>query len=118
MFSLTATASAEILAAAQRSDAAGLGLRIAARQVADGSIEYGMGFDEERDDDEPLRFGGLTVLLGSPSTPLLDGTTLDYVELAPGQFDFVFVPRPEVEAGTAAPAKACGSGACGGCSGG
>ena len=94
-FTVTEAASKEILAAAERSAAAGMALRVAARQVADGSIEYGMGFDEQRDDDEPAAFDGLTVLVGSPSRPLLEGTVLDYVEVAPGRFDFVFIPPVE-----------------------
>ncbi|MDP2004738.1 MAG: hypothetical protein Q8K45_03610 [Rubrivivax sp.] len=121
MFNVTPTAAQELLAAAARSDAAGMALRIAARQTADGSIEYGMGFDDERDDDEPAVFEGLTVLLGSPSRPLLQDTVLDFVELEPGQFGFVFIPPGEVQGGGggcssgAAKAKSgCGSGGCGG----
>jgi Fe-S cluster assembly iron-binding protein IscA len=75
-----------------RSNAQGLALRVAARQVADGSIEYGMGFDDTREDDEPAQFGELTVLVGSPSKPLLQGTVLDYVEIEPGRFEFIFAP--------------------------
>ena len=122
-FTVTPAASQEILAAAERSNAAGMALRVAARQVADGSLEYGMGFDEEREDDEPVDFGGLTVLLGSPSKPLLDGTVLDYVEVAPGRHDFVFIPpRDALAAGdeaTAAPQArgGCGSGGCASCGG-
>jgi len=120
-FTVTTAASREILAAAERSDAAGLALRVAARQIADGSLEYGMGFDEQREDDVPAEFGGLTVLLGSPSRPLLADTVLDYVELAPGRFDFVFVPTAgPVAPGSSADAAfqsrgACGSGGCGSC---
>ena len=51
MFQVTHSAANEILAAAARSDAAGLALAVPARQVADGSIEYGMGFDEVREDE-------------------------------------------------------------------
>lgn len=117
MFQISTTAANEILAAAARSDAVGLALRVAARQVADGSIEYGMGFDEAREDDEPVEFGGLTVLVGSPSRPLLDGTELDYVEIEPGRFDFVFVPVGEqIVAGAGAAAQT--GGGCGGCGGG
>lgn len=115
MFQVTASATQEILAAAARSDAAGLALRVAARQVADGSIEYGMGFDEEREDDTPASFGELTVLVGSPSQPLLDGTVLDYVEIEPGRFDFVFIPALDPVAAGAPAAKACGNGGCSGC---
>ena len=119
-FSVSAAAAGEILAAAARSDAAGMALRVAARQVADGSIEYGMGFDEQREDDEPATFDGLTVLVGSPSRPLLAGTVLDYVEVEPGRFDFVFIPSAD-DAGAARdsaapqPSQACGSGGCAGC---
>jgi iron-sulfur cluster assembly protein len=119
-FNLTADAAAEILAAARRSDAAGMALRIAARQVSDGSIEYGMGFDEAREDDETAEFAGLTVLLGSPSRPLLDGTVLDYVEVEGGRFDFVFIAPPEPVTAERGPAAVkagggCGGGACGSC---
>jgi len=123
MFTVTPTAAHEILAAAARSDAAGLGLRVAARQVADGSIDYGMGFDEPREDDEPAVFAGLTVLVGSPSRPLLEGTVLDFVEVTAGHFDFVFIP-PEVSAGAGCGSLpspqaggGCGGGACGACRG-
>lgn len=121
MFTLTPNAAQELLAAAERSNAAGMALRVAARQVADGSIEYGMGFDEERDDDLPTKFSGLTVLVGSPSQPLLDGTTLDYVEIEPGRFDFVFMPASEslmgADANAAASSGGCGTGGCGSCGG-
>ena len=113
MFNVTSAAAQEILAAAARSDAQGMALRVAARQVADGSIEYGMGFDEAREDDQPAQFGALTVLVGSPSKPLLEGTVLDYVEIEPGRFDFIFAP-PQPQA---PPRGGCGSGACGNCGG-
>lgn len=113
MFSMTMSAATEILAAAARSDAAGMALRVAARQIADGSLEYGLGFDDEREDDQKLNVGALTVLVGSPSVPLLADTVLDYVEVAPSQFDFVFMPPPSGPA----VGGGCGSGGCstGGC---
>jgi iron-sulfur cluster assembly protein len=120
MFSVTPAAARELLAAAARSDAAGLALRVAARQIADGSLEYGLGFDEEREDDQVVSVGELTVLVGSPSRPLLADTVLDYVELAPSQYGFVFMP-PEASAGggcgsgAAKSGGSCGSGACGSC---
>jgi len=118
-FTVTPAASQEILAAAERSSAAGMALRVAARQIADGSLEYGMGFDEQREDDEPAEFGDLTVLLGAPSKSLLAGTVLDYVEVAPGRHDFIFIP-PDAETvagddAAATPQGGCGSGGCGQC---
>ena len=120
MLTLTPSATQEILAAAARSNAAGLALRVAARQIADGSIEYGMGFDEERDDDEPAQFGGLKVVVASPSLMLLEETVLDFVEIEPGRHDFIFIPPPEVARAASgcatvvpkASGGGCGNGGC------
>lgn len=121
MFQVTSAAAQQIRAAAARSDATGLALRVAARQVADGSIEYGMGFDTPRDDDDPMEFDGLTVLVDPPCQPLLQATVLDWVELEPGAFAFIFIPpeamptcgKTEPEPSTGG---GCGSGGCGSCS--
>ena len=51
MFTLTATAAEQIRQAARESDAEQLALRVAARREADGSIGYGMGFDDAADND-------------------------------------------------------------------
>jgi iron-sulfur cluster assembly protein len=123
MFSITPAAAGELLAAAVRSDAAGSALRIAARALEDGSIEFGMGFDDERENDESVEFNGLTVLLGARSRPYLAGTQLDYVEVEPGRFDFVFLATDGPAEGSGdsddAPAAggSCGSGGCGRCGG-
>ena len=116
MFSLPTAAATEVLAEAQRSDAAGMALRVAARKIEDGSIEYGIGFDEVREGDQPREFDGLTVLVGSPSQALLADTVLDYVEVEPGQFGFVFIPP--VEPCSVDPTRAhgsCGGHHCGNC---
>ena len=115
MFSMTRNATEQILAAAERSNAAGMALRVAARQEADGSIGYGMGFDEQREEDVPLEFGGLMVLIAPPSQPLLQDTVLDFVELEPGEFNFVFAEAEP--AAPEAPAPGCGSGGCSKCGG-
>lgn len=118
MFQVTSAAAQQIRAAAARSEASGLALRVAARQVADGSIEYGMGFDTPRDNDEPLQFEGLTVVLDPPCRPLLDATVLDWVELAPGAFAFIFIPPDAMPTDCEPDPVArggCGSGGCGSC---
>ena len=123
MFSITPAAAGELLAAAERSDAAGMALRIAAHALEDGSVEFGMGFDDERENDETVEFNGLTVLLGARSRPYLAGTQLDYVEVEPGRFDFVFLATDDAadetpDPGATAPAGgACGSGGCSRCGG-
>lgn len=67
-------------------------LRIAARTLPDGSIDYTMGLDEQREFDLEIVSQGVNVLIGPNSRALLDGVTLDYVELEPGQFHFIFIP--------------------------
>ena len=118
MFSMTRHAAQEIRDAAERSDAAGMALRVAARQTEDGSVEFGMGFDEQRVDDLLVDCDGLTVLVGSPSRALLESTVLDLVETSPGRFDFIFMPA-DAQAAPApdTPNSACGSGGCGRCGG-
>jgi iron-sulfur cluster assembly protein len=118
MFQVTSAAAQQIRSAAAQSDAVGLALRVAARQIADGSIEYGMGFDTPRDDDDPLEFEGLTVLVDPPCQPLLEATVLDWVELEPGAFAFIFIPPDSMPADREpAPSASggCGSGGCGSC---
>jgi iron-sulfur cluster assembly protein len=111
MFNVTSAAAHEILAAAERSGAQGMALRVAARNGPDGRIEYGMGFDDQREDDQPARFEALTVLVGAPSRALLADTVLDFVEVEPGRFDFVFAPAAAAAAAGSKPGG-CGSGGC------
>jgi len=114
-FHLTTAAAQEILAAASRSGADGMALRVAAKPTADG-ITYGMGFDEAAPGDEVAEFDGLTVLIAAQSQRWLDATVLDYVELEAGRHDFIFVPPAEPQgAGGASTAKGCGGGACSRC---
>ena len=111
--SLTAAAAAQIRKAG--ADAGELALRVAARRGADGEIAYGLGFDEMREGDLPLEVQGVRLLVAPPSQALLEDTRVDYVELEPGRFAFIFVPAASEPA---APASAgCGSGGCSGCAG-
>lgn len=112
-FQMTAAAAREILAAAERSGAAGMALRVAARPAADGSLAWGMGFDEPAADDEVTVVEGLTVLVGAGSSASLAQAMLDYVELDSGERDFVFVQPSASGCGTNA--RGCGSGGCGSC---
>jgi len=110
MFTLTPAAAQQILtaAAAYRNDEdATLCLRVAAK-IEDGQIVYGMGFDEQREQDMVVEAHGVTVLISPLSRDLLGDATLDFVELRPGEFQFVFL-----HAGT--PSSGCASSGCGGC---
>ena len=119
MFNLSAAAAQQVLTAAEASDAVGMALRIAARADADGSIQYGMGFDEPNDADMKLMLHDVSVLIGAESQDLLDSTIMDYVELEPGKFNFIFidertggVPLAPL-APPAATSGGCGGGSCG-----
>ena len=114
-FQMTSAAAREILAAAGRSGAEGMALRIAAKSIGDG-IAFGMGFDDPAPDDQVVEFEGLTVLIGAPSAPWLEGTLLDYAEVGEGRRDFVFMGIEEPQAGgCATPARGCGGGSCSRC---
>jgi len=118
MFSLTQAAAQQIQQAASASDAADLALRIAAKVDTDGSLQYGMGFDEPKDEDMRLDLRGVAVVIGGESQQLLFDTVLDFVELTPGSFHFIF---SEGDANACASESAalgdcsstsCGSGGC------
>lgn len=116
MFTLTSAAARQIQQAASASDAQEMALRVAARVDADGSLQYGMGFDDAKDEDMKLDLDGVAVVIGGESQDLLDDTVLDFVELEPGQFNFIFIDARQAQ-NTAAPATGggCSSGSCGGC---
>lgn len=126
MFTVTPLAAQQILAASQQhgiEDAPNL--RIAARRSMDGSIEYGMGFDDLHEGDVQVNAEGINLLIAPHSEPLLKGATLDFVELAPGDFQFIFVNPNDIApsggggCGSKSSGGGCGSGGCGsggGCS--
>ena len=114
MFTLTSAAAHQIQQAAMASAAQDMALRVAAQYAVDGSVEYGMGFDEAQDDDMRLMIEGVAVVIADPHQPLLEDTVLDFVELEPGRFNFIFVPGG-VERAPVAKATGCGGGSCGSC---
>ena len=60
------------------------------------------------------------MVIADPHQPLLEDITLDFVELEPGAFNFIFIPASAETPETAPAAGGCGSGGCisGGCGGG
>lgn len=75
-----------------------LGLRLGARRLSDGDIEYVMGVDEQREFDFEIAIFGVNILIGPKSRDLLEGITLDFVEIEPNQFGFIFIPPREKSA--------------------
>jgi Fe-S cluster assembly iron-binding protein IscA len=96
-FTLTAAAAEQVRRAAQGENA-GMPLRVAAKRERDGAIVYGMGFDVVRDEDIELDCAGVRVLVAPPSSDLLRGATLDFVERGAGEYQFVFVNPNEAPA--------------------
>ncbi|MTW20115.1 HesB/IscA family protein [Allochromatium palmeri] len=91
MFKLTPAAAEQVLKAAKQGGTEGMCLRLAAGQNPDGSIDYRMGFDDLTEDDIRLTSEGVELVIAPEFVPLLDQTTMDYVELEPGQFHFIFL---------------------------
>lgn len=116
MFTLTSAAARQIQQTASASGAQELALRIAAKVDADGSMQYGMGFDDPKEEDMKLDLDGVAVVIADESQELLADTVLDYVELNPGEFNFIFIDGREAYN---APVQGSGGGcSSGGCSGG
>ncbi|MCK5481107.1 MAG: iron-sulfur cluster assembly accessory protein, partial [Gammaproteobacteria bacterium] len=52
----------------------------------------GMGFDDNQlKGDLQITSEGVNVVISETSKILLEGTTLDYVELEPGEYQFIFM---------------------------
>jgi iron-sulfur cluster assembly protein len=91
MITITPTAAEQIRQSAQQTDSNEIYLRIAARLDDKGVIEYGMGFDAKADGDTQVVSAGINVLVSPGSVELLTGATLDFVEINPGERQFIFV---------------------------
>lgn len=94
----------------------GLSLRIAARRANDGSIEYAMGMDSERDTDKTVIVEGVSLLINEHSADLLQGVTVDFVE-ENGQPLFVFM-NPNDAGPSSGGGGGCGSSSSSGSGGG
>jgi len=91
MITVTPAAAAQIKLSAEQGKTEGMPLRIAASRNADNSIHYGMGFDDSKEDDITVSAGDIDVIVSSASAALLKNATIDYVELEPGKFQFIFL---------------------------
>jgi iron-sulfur cluster assembly protein len=100
MITITPSAAQQIRIAATSSDCDEMGLRIAIRRDADGSLHYAMGFDEARNDDIVISSEGIALVVTPSQRDLIEGMTLDYVELEAGDFRFIFInPNDTVASG-------------------
>ncbi|MCK7580037.1 MAG: iron-sulfur cluster assembly accessory protein [Chromatiales bacterium] len=100
MIEVTPEAAEQIRAALADAEEEGLALRVAARRGDDGELEYGLGFDERREQDEEIVTDtGITLLVSPPSRQAMAGMVLDFVEIDPGQKRFIFYRAGERPAG-------------------
>lgn len=97
MIKITDAAAEQIRRANNNPDVFEMILRVAAYQEDDGSVNFGMGFDIERADDEHLIVNGIQLLIAPCSMPYLQGVTLDFVEMSPGDLRFIFIPPYSAE---------------------
>jgi iron-sulfur cluster assembly protein len=91
MITVTPQAAEQIAKSAQQAGAGGVCLRLAARLDDKGVLEYGMGFDDKADGDTQVAASGITLLVSPGSVELLTGATLDFVEINPGEWRFIFI---------------------------
>ena len=92
MITITPAAAAHIRHSANEGKMEGMSMRIAAKRNPDGSMHYGMGFDDNNlEGDIHIDADGIDVVIGDSSLILLEGTTLDYVELETDNWQFIFM---------------------------
>jgi iron-sulfur cluster assembly protein len=91
MITVTPAAAAQIKLSAEQGKAEGMSLRIAASRNSDNSIHYGMGFDDSKEDDVVVTTDDIDIIISSDSALLLKDTTIDFVELEPEKYQFIFL---------------------------
>ena len=91
MFTLTEAAQKQVMVSAELGEAVGDPLRLAAKRKEDGSIDYLMGFDQAQDSDIRVECGEVVIIFASEYRSLLEGATMDYVEIESGEHRFIFL---------------------------
>lgn len=92
MITVSKAAAEQIKESAKKSDAEGLGLRLAAQKKEDGSLQYAMGFaDRDMDDDVFFESEGVKIIVSAGCYELLKNTELDFVKLDDNEeMQFIF----------------------------
>lgn len=90
MITMSPEAAQQIRLSAEKTGSESMVLRIAAKVAVDESIEYGLGFDEKREDDISFNVQGIDMAIAKDSAEFLNGAHLDFVEIEPGNFNFIF----------------------------
>ncbi len=92
MIKLSSEAAKQILISAEQNNMPSVPLRIAIKELDDGSFHYAMGFDEQRlPGDVFVNIDKINMVVSEKSKDLAEGMTIDYVELEPGKLEFIFL---------------------------
>ena len=105
----TDAATSKLLEVLDEQDAKDQYLRIAVITAPEGGIDYQFGLEEAPQDSDKVIDGAIKVLVDDESAPLLEGSSIDYVE-GFERSGFV-ISNPNFASGCA-----CGGGGCGGAS--
>lgn len=97
MITITPAAVERIRGAAEETGLEAPVLRVAAQVAEDGSLDYGMGFDQSRPGDTTVEVDGIFVVVAERSRELVDGTRIDFVEIEPGDYRFIFAAQGPAE---------------------
>ncbi|MFV2056764.1 MAG: HesB/IscA family protein [Thiohalomonadales bacterium] len=89
MLTISQSAAEQIKLSSEKTDSQDLKLRIAAKVAVDEGIEYGMGFDIQKDDDILIQAAGVEVIVAPHCAEHLNGAHLDFVEIEDKSFNFI-----------------------------
>ena len=113
----TEAATTKLLEVLKEQDAEGQYLRIAVATDDHGGIEYVFGLEEKPSESDTIVEGTVKALVDSESAPMLEGSSIDYVE-GFERSGFV-ISNPNFSSGCGCGGGGCGSnGGGGGCGGG
>jgi iron-sulfur cluster assembly protein len=92
MIRLTSAAAEQIRESAKQGGTQGLALRLAVTRTPESRFHYAMGFDDTgMAADHRFSSQDIEIVVSNESLALLEGTVVDYVELEPGRFHFIFL---------------------------
>ncbi len=112
----TDAATSKLLEVLKEQDAEGQYLRIAVATADHGGIEYVFGLEETPSDNDTIVEGVVKALVDDESAPMLEGSSIDYVE-GFERSGFV-ISNPNFSSGCACGGGGCGGGGGGACGGG
>ena len=90
MITVSPAAAEQIRKSAKDNGSENMCLRVAARVTPDEALDYGMGFDAEKEGDIKNTSEGIDIVVAPNHADLVQGMHIDYVELETGEHNFIF----------------------------